>query len=196
MALKAEVVTNNELQKNNETTSLHVMNETGIVDVENAVESWNAYQELCRRLLDEDEDFQYYKAKEKDENGNEIWVTKNFPKKSAWFKLGRAFDVDTEIIEKTVERGKNGKVKEAYYRVKAWLPNRQRTVEADASCDIWEKGKAHASGHDLRTTAETRATNRAIAKLIGAGEVSAEEINTSDMKKINKNEAKLLGENK
>ena len=111
-------------------------------------------------------------------------ITRKFPKKSAWFKLGRAFNVKTRIIEDRVERGKNGQVKEAYYRVEAKLPNDQRIVEADASCDIWEKGKAKASGHDLRTTAETRATDRAIAKLIGAGEVSSEEINNTDMKKI------------
>ena len=190
MALKAEVVTKDKIQE------APAIVDTGVVDVENAVESWNAYQELCGILLDEEKDFQYYKAKEKDDNGKDIWVTKRFPKKSAWFKLGRAFNVDTEIIEKTVERGKNGQVKEAYYRVRAWLPNKQRCVEADASCDIWEKGKSKSSGHDLRTTAETRATNRAIAKLIGAGEVSAEEINTGNMKKIDNKEAKLLGDKK
>ena len=179
MALKAEIVTTEE--ENNST--LPVMSETGIVDVENALESWNNYQELCKKLLDES-DYQEIEVKEKDENGNYIKVKRAFRKKSAWFKLGRAFNVKTEIIEKTVERGKNGQVKEAYYRVQASLPNGQRVVEADASCDVWEKGKSKASGHDLRTTAETRATNRAIAKLIGAGEVSAEEINTGDVKKL------------
>lgn len=179
MAIKAEIV-----KTEDETPTLPPISEFGVPNVELAVESWEAYLELCKRLLDEETDFQYYQAKEKDENGKDIMVTRRFPKKSAWFKLGRAFNVDTEIVEKTVERGKNGQVKEAYYRVKAWLPNGQRTVEADASCDVWEKGKSRASGHDLRTTAETRATNRAIAKLIGAGEVSAEEINSGDMKRI------------
>ena len=56
MALKAEVVTTDELQ-NKETASLPVMSETGIVDVESALESWNNYQELCKQLLD-DNDFQ------------------------------------------------------------------------------------------------------------------------------------------
>jgi len=193
MALKAELVTNNELQ-NNETASLPVMSETGIVDVESALESWNNYQELCKQLLD-DNDYQKIEVKEKDESGNYITVERAFRKKSAWFKLGRAFNVKTEIIEKTVERGKNGQVKEAYYRVRASLPN-GRVVEADASCDVWEKGKARMSGHDLRTTAETRATNRAIAKLIGAGEVSAEEINNNAVSIDKKKDSKLLAGDK
>ena len=159
-----------------DTKSLTVQTENaGIVDVESKVEAWNNYQELCSRLLN-DKDYQEYV----DRDGKK----KRFPKKSAWFKLGKAFNVNTRIIENTVHRSKTGRVQEAYYRVEASLPNGSRTVEADASCDIWEKGKQNSSGHDLRTTAETRATNRAISKLIGAGEVSAEEINSGDLKKV------------
>ena len=166
---KAEIITNNDLQKDNAPALI----EDGIVDVEQSLEAWNNYQALCSKLLT-DKDYQLYK----DRDG----TLKRFPKKSAWFKLGKAFNVNHEIIESTVYRAKNGQVREAYYRVRAWLGN--RSVEADASCDIWEKGKAKASGHDLRTTAETRATNRAISKLIGAGEVSAEEINSGDLKMV------------
>lgn len=144
-----------------------------IIDVETSVDAWNKYQELCTKLLD-DKDYQLYK----DRDGK----TKRFPKKSAWFKLGKAFNVNTEIVSSEVYRAKNGQVKEAYYKVRAWLGD--RSVEADASCDVWERGKSKSSGHDIRTTAETRATNRAISKLIGAGEVSAEEINSGDLKKI------------
>ena len=167
---KAEIITNNDLQNEN---ALKMVDNTGIVDVQNSLEAWGNYQELCTKLLN-DSDYQLYK----DKDGK----TKRFPKKSAWFKLGKAFNVNTEIIESTVYRAKNGQVREAYYKVRAWIGN--RSVEADASCDVWEKGKAKSSGHDLRTTAETRATNRAISKLIGAGEVSAEEINNEDLKKV------------
>ena len=160
-----------------EKSIIPVQQEAGILDVEGAVELWNNYQDLCKRLLN-DSDYQLYK----DRDGK----TKRFPKKSAWFKLGKAFNVNTEIIQNDVYRSKTGRVQEAYYKVRASLPNGSRTVEADASCDIWEKGKNNASGHDLRTTAETRATNRAIAKLVGAGEVSAEEINSGDLKKVDK----------
>ena len=148
--------------------------DAGIVDVKTSLEAWNNYQMLCSKLLT-DKDYQLYK----DRDGS----TKRFPKKSAWFKLGKAFNVNHAIVEKQVYRAKNGQVKEAYYRVRAWLTD-GRSVEADGSCDVWEKGKQKASGHDLRTTAETRATNRAISKLIGAGEVSAEEINSGDLKPV------------
>lgn len=167
---KAELIDDKKTDEN----ALQV-NETGIVDVETSLQAWQNYQELCTRLLN-DGDYQQYK----DNNGK----IKRFPKKSAWFKLGKAFNVCTRIIENTVHRTKTGRVQEAYYRVEAYLPDGSRSVEADASCDVWEKGKATASGHDLRTTAETRATNRAISKLIGAGEVSAEEINNGDLKKV------------
>lgn len=166
---KTELISSNEIENNNAPALINA----GIVNVERSVEAWNNYQELCTKLLTS-KDYQLYK----DKDGK----TKRFPKKSAWFKLGKAFNVNTEIISVEVERGKNGQIKEAYYRVRAWVGN--RSVEADASCDIWEKGKAKSSGHDLRTTAETRATNRAISKLIGAGEVSAEEINSGDLTKV------------
>ena len=175
MALKAEVVENDKTKEN---VNAQALTETGIVDVEQSLLAWDNYQTVCSRLLN-DKDYQVYK----DKDGK----TKRFLKKSAWFKLGKAFNVCTRIIENTVHRSKTGRVQEAYYRVEAYLPNGSRIVEADASCDIWEPGKAKSSGHDLRTTAETRATNRAISKLIGASEVSAEEINNPKDLKLVKN---------
>lgn len=146
------------------------------VNVDEAVEQWNAYQELCKRLLDKT-DYQEITVKEKDEKGNWVSVKKSFPKKSAFFKLGRAFNADTEIISINEYRHpKTHRIIDVTCEARATLPN-GRSVTALASCDKYEKGKDKASAHDLRATAETRATNRAIAKLIGAGEVSWEEIN-------------------
>lgn len=178
MALKGEIITDAPAEKTPvaSTSELEIMSDQPpVLDVEKAVEAWNNYLDLCKRLLDSS-DYQKYEDKD--------GAIHEFPKKSAWFKLGKAFNVDTEIIEKSVHRSKTGRVQEAYYRVRAWLPNNGRTVEADASCDIFEKGRKNSSGHDLRATAETRATNRAIAKLIGAGEVSSDEINSGDLTKI------------
>ena len=141
---------------------------SNIVDVETAKAEWNAYQTLCKELLN-DSDYQAY-----EQNG----VVKQFPKKSAWAKLGRAFNVNTEIVDKEFILGKNGETKEAYYCIRATLPN-GRTVESDGSCSRHEKGKKHATSHTIRSTAKTRATNRAISELIGAGEVSAEELDPS-----------------
>lgn len=98
--------------------------ETGLItqnnvpDVNIAIEQWDAYQKLCKGLLN-DTDYQEIIVKEKDENGNYVKVKRHFKKKSAWQKLSRAFNVDTEIIDRDIERTKTGRIKEAYYCVKA-----------------------------------------------------------------------------
>ena len=166
MAIKPTVEPTEEKTINEIAPIGDIQRDMQIVNVDMAVEQWEQYQELCRRLLD-DTDYQLYK-----QNGE----SKKFPKKSAFFKLGRAFNVDTEIINKTEYRHpKTHRVIDVDYEVRATLPN-GRTVVANGSCDKFEKGKNNASAHDLRATAETRATNRAISKLIGAGEVSWEEV--------------------
>ena len=146
-----------------------------VPDVNVAIEQWDAYQRLCTGLLN-DNDYQEIIVKEKDEDGNYVKVKRHFKKKSAWQKLSRAFNVDTEIVERDIERTKTGRIKEAYYCVRATLPN-GRSVESDALCSRSERGKDKVSDHTIMSTAKTRATNRAIAELIGAGEVSAEEMN-------------------
>ncbi|WP_458455208.1 hypothetical protein [Methanobrevibacter sp.] len=167
--VKAEIIENPE-----------VPNETGLVNVDNvpdvnvAIKQWDAYQKLCKGLLNET-DYQEIIVKEKDEDGNYVKVKRHFKKKSAWQKLSRAFNVDTTIVERELERTKMGRVREAYYCVRATLPN-GRSVESDALCSRSEKGKDKVSDHTIMSTAKTRATNRAIAELIGAGEVSAEEM--------------------
>ena len=155
--------------------SLMSMKDT-VPDVETAVEAWNAYMKLCGKdgILNET-DYQKIWVKEKDENGNYVTVEREFKKKSAWQKLARAFNVDTCIVDKEFQRTKTGAIKEAYYCVRATLPN-GRTVESDALCNRQEKGKGKIKDHDIMAIAKTRATNRAIAELIGAGEVSSEEI--------------------
>ena len=173
-----------------------VQHETGLVNVENvpnvdvAIEQWDAYQKLCKGLLN-DSDYQEIFVREKDENGNWIKVKRHFKKKSAWQKLSRAFNVDTHIVDRDIERTKMGKIKEAYYCVRATLPN-GRSVESDALCSRSEPGKDKVSDHTIMSTAKTRATNRAIAELIGAGEVSAEEMGAE--KKLATGNTKFLKE--
>jgi len=159
--------------------------ETGLINVDNvpnvdiAIKQWDAYQKLCKGLLN-DNDYQEIIVKEKDEDGNYVKVKRHFKKKSAWQKLSRAFNVDTHIVDRDIERTKMGRVKEAYYCVRATLPN-GRSVESDALCSRSEKGKDKVSDHTIMSTAKTRATNRAIAELIGAGEISAEEMSAEKM---------------
>ena len=109
------------------------------VDVDYAIEEWRAYQRLTRELLDET-DYQTHRGRK-------------YKTKSAWQKYARAFNINTQIIDK------NG-----------------RFVESDGSCDRRESGKREMSNHSIKATAKTRATNRAISELIGAGDVSADEL--------------------
>lgn len=157
--------------------NLPMTNENNVPDVNTAIAQWDAYQELCKGILN-DTDYQEIEVKQKDKNGKWIKVEKQFKKKSAWQKLGRAFNVNTEIVARELERTSTGRVKEAYYCIRASLPN-GRHVESDAICSRTEHGKDKASDHTVMATAKTRATNRAIAELIGAGEVSAEELDPS-----------------
>ena len=64
-----------------------------VPDVDVAIEQWDAYQKLCKGLLN-DTDYQEIIVKEKDENGNYVKVKRHFKKKSAWQKLSRAFNVE------------------------------------------------------------------------------------------------------
>ena len=183
--VKAEIIENPEVSK-----------ETGIIATDNvpnvdvAIEQWDAYQKLCKGLLNES-DYQEIIVKEKDEDGNYVKVKRHFKKKSAWQKLSRAFNVDTHIVDRDIERTKMGRVKEAYYCVRATLPN-GRSVESDALCSRSEKGKDKVSDHTIMSTAKTRATNRAIAELIGAGEVSAEEMSAEKL--VTQNQSKFIKE--
>lgn len=153
-------------------------------------DAFKQYQAVCERILTKD-DYQEYEGKPR-------------KKKSAWRKLATAFNVSTEIMAKEVLRGADGRsVVMAEVRVRA-STNGGRQSEALGSCDVNEKCCAIARGqkchkaawkghyccqngcdgrrhwshpdHDIISTAQTRATNRAIADLIGCGEVSAEEI--------------------
>lgn len=135
--------------------------EVAELDVDQALEDWNAYQRLTKELLDESD---YQETKDG-----------RFKKKSAWQKYRRAFNINTEIIDKEVIRDKHNRVFEAEYTVRATLPD-GCYVESDGSCDRREPGKANASNHTIKATAKTRATNRAISELIGAGEVSYDEL--------------------
>jgi len=153
------------------------------IPVEKAVEQWEQYQELCERLLNETDYQQIGK--------------KRFRKKSGWRKLARAFNITDSVLEKDALRDTDGRVVEASFSVRATAPN-GRTADGWGACSLWERaheedkvdgygkvtcpgpcnGRKHFSNpdHDIPATAHTRAKNRAIADLIGAGEVSADEV--------------------
>lgn len=104
---------------------------------------------------------------------------REFKKKSAWRKLARYFRISTQLIGEASHRDADGHLI-ATVIVRASAPWGQY-AEALAKCSTREsrfsseKSKLKAD-HDCAATAQTRATNRAVADLIAAGEVSAEEM--------------------
>lgn len=129
-----------------------------------------AYDEACRALV----------------GPNDVQVDggREFKKKSAWRKLGRAFGISTTIVREDSHYDPEGYLVSTVI-VRASAPWGQ-FAEAIGKCSTREsrffknnrpnpKAVAKAD-HDCPVTAQTRATNRAISDLIAAGEVSAEEI--------------------
>lgn len=123
------------------------------------VESFKEYTKACEALLTRD-DYQGI--------GN-----RQFKKKSAWRKIATAFNVSTQIVKQSVEYDEDGRIHHAEFVVRAIAPN-GRQAEAWAGASRVDRDYSH--DQDVAATAQTRATNRAIADLIGCGEVSAEEM--------------------
>lgn len=154
-----------------------------LVDVEGAAAFMQNYQDAIKALLTP-EDYQTI-------------ANKDFKKKSAWRKLATAFRISDEIVNEQLEFDDDNQIIRARYRVKCTLPN-GRTAEGVGVCSIFDKiryndtkkfnadtetpsnfilrGRFSNAEHDVPSTAHSRAKNRAISDLIGAGEVSAEEM--------------------
>jgi hypothetical protein len=139
---------------------------------EQVVEGMRAYQRLLRELL-EPKDWQIH-----DKQGRPL--DKPFLKKSGWRKIARAFNLSFERVDSRVERDEHGAPVRAEVWMRAVAPNGQYG-DGDGYCSADEvrfkswKGRQKVE-NDLRSTATTRAKNRATADLVGMGEVSAEEI--------------------
>lgn len=135
-----------------------------IADVDSIIDVYREYQCLKSRLLEES-DYQVVRGKK-------------YIKKSGFRKLSSAFNISTSITREFRLEFEGYFVYEITARA---ISTSGRYTEACASCASNEREFSH-TDHDVRATAQTRATNRAIADLIGSGEVSAEEIGYADGK--------------
>lgn len=166
----------NELVAVDNSTAPSLANQFDIVDVDGAAAFMQNYQDLVKALL-EPSDYQKI-------NG----VPKK--KKSAWRKLATAFNISDDIVEKTIIREDDHQIISAWFVVKATLPNGRYGIGV-GDCSIFDKinkkdtempsnfelrKRFNNAEHDVLTTAHTRAKSRAIADLVGGGEVSAEEL--------------------
>ena len=165
-----------------------------LVSPDEARSQMHAYQELCAAVLTDD-DYQEFTEKKK-VNGRYESVTKRFKKKSAVKKLQTYFGISVDVIDEATHRDDLGDGHFGFRtKARATSPG-GRHVEAMAGCATHEERfemnryddetevrfaqrqkKALArSYHDVLSTAETRATNRAVMNLVSPGEVTAEEI--------------------
>lgn len=152
------------------------------------------YFELCEAVLSDD-DYQEFTQKKK-VDGRWVSETKRFKKKSAVKKLQTFWNVEVTAPEahrddmgdghfafrvRAVARCKNGRVVEAWGGCST-LEERFDVSQFDnesAEKFEWRRKKALARAyHDVLSTAETRATNRAVMNAIGVGggEVTADEM--------------------
>jgi peptidoglycan hydrolase-like protein with peptidoglycan-binding domain len=165
-----------------------------LVSPDEARSQMRAYQELCAAVLTDD-DYQEFTEKKK-VNGRYESVTKRFKKKSAVKKLQTYFGISVDVIDEATHRDDLGDGHFGFRtKARATSPG-GRHVEAMGGCATHEERfemnryddetevrfaqrqkKALArSYHDVLSTAETRATNRAVMNLVSPGEVTAEEI--------------------
>jgi len=132
------------------------------VSAEEGIKIWKQYQDLKEKIK-MPEDVQRIQGRD-------------FLKKSYWRKIARFFNLSVEITEEKKEE--LGERWFAYhFKARATAPN-GAFAEGVGSCDNKEKQEDN-SIHNTRSTAETRAWNRAVSNLVGGGEVSAEEMQTS-----------------
>lgn len=159
---------------------------TPIISAENAEKAMQAYQQLCaavlipwddRKIVNgvivQESDYQRIPVRRK-EDGKWITEYRDFPRKSAWRKLGKFYKISDEIVDRErVDREDGSFVWR--YTVKAIAPDGQYTLGV-GSCDSKEIHDARRREHDTESKAHTRAKNRATSDLIGFGQVSAEEM--------------------
>lgn len=144
---------------------IEAQNETRLVlpDVEQAAYAMKKFQEIKSRILDENDVVKIQ--------------GKTYTKRSGWRKIALAFNIRTEVLG--IEREHVDDVMIIRVRARATANNGRYSDEV-AVCDSSEfTGNLKPTLHNIETKAVTRAVNRAISDLVGGGEVSAEEIETT-----------------
>ncbi|XP_071688229.1 uncharacterized protein [Rutidosis leptorrhynchoides] len=91
-----------------------------------------------------------------------------FIKKSGWRKISFYFNISYEIKDKTIEFDDNCNVQRAEFIVRAHMQG-GRFSDGWGSCERREK-RFVKPNHDIPSTAETRAKNKACQDLLGIGE--------------------------
>lgn len=130
-----------------------------LVTPEQAVQAFDSYQKLAEKIMTK-EDVQKIGDRE-------------FKKKSFWRKCQRFFNLSIELSKEWKEE--NADKSYTYFVIYRAIAPNGAFMDGDGACTNNEKGRMRTE-HDTRSTAHTRAKNRAISDLVAFGEVSAEEV--------------------
>ena len=128
------------------------------VTPQQALDAWAEYQAMKKALATPD-DVQTIQGRD-------------FLKKSYWRKVERFYKLSLALLSESHEDTPQGRVFYAMYRASHPSGAFADGDGSDYATEIMEY-------HNARATAHTRAKNRAIADLVGGGEVSAEEVSGS-----------------
>ena len=138
------------------------------IDVDRLAEAFKSFQEFKQRLLTKDDSVSI--------------AGRQYLKKSAWRKWALACGVSDEIVsfDRVPAQGKDQEGNFSYrVLVRAFHEKSGRSSVGVAVASRKEKKDWAHEEHDVLTLAHTRAKNRAIADLVGGGEVTAEEMTTA-----------------
>lgn len=169
-----------------------------VVSPDEARAQMRAYQELCAAVLTEDDYQEFAETKNQKVDGRwqKVTTTKRFKKKSAVKKLQTYFGISVDVIDDATHRDDLGEGHFGFRcKAVAESPGGRRVAalggcstheerfdvnryddESDVRYAARQKKALARSYHDVLSTAETRATNRAVMNLVSPGEVTAEEI--------------------
>jgi hypothetical protein len=107
---------------------------------------------------------------------------KLFRRKGYWKAIAQGFNLNVELVRE--ERQEHADDFGYCVTYKASDPRTGRSADGDGACFASEKaqrrGGIGGTEHNVRAHAHTRATNRAVSTLVAFGEVSAEELETTD----------------
>lgn len=162
------------------------------VNGEKAIQAWQEYLDLKKSIIEEDD--------------KQIIQGKTFLKKSYWRKIATFFNLTVEMVSESHEEingelvwnfvckatATNGRsaigsgscsayekatLKDGKYYQKGEVTEWGYTDNGKKYPKAWKWEPAQPNSiHNIRSTAETRAWNRAVSNLVGGGEVSAEEV--------------------
>ncbi|XP_047062558.1 uncharacterized protein LOC124670095 [Lolium rigidum] len=118
-----------------------------------SVSSFRKYQEVSLSILDK---------------GDHTMISGNpYIKKSGWRKLSCFYNISFEIKDHSIEYDDSHSVNSAQFLVRASMQS-GRFSDGWGSCDRREK-RFNKPNHDIPSTAETRAKNKACQDLLGIG---------------------------